>query len=102
MGLLIAIFVSATFPARHCEARSNLFRAGRRLAHQDRLTITVIYYLATSNTTMLIHYHRNRYHLLYPFQRKKKRNLTQTILTDAQKQLLTQHIGYYNRLIRYR
>jgi Mlc titration factor MtfA (ptsG expression regulator) len=32
------------------------------------------------------------------YQRKKKRALTQIILTDAQKQLLTQHIDYYNKL----
>ncbi|MFA5851159.1 MAG: zinc-dependent peptidase, partial [Spirochaetales bacterium] len=32
------------------------------------------------------------------FQRRKNRALTQTILTDAQKQLLTQHIDYYNKL----
>jgi len=32
------------------------------------------------------------------FQRRKNRTLTQTILTDAQKQLLTQHIDYYNKL----
>jgi len=31
-------------------------------------------------------------------QRKKKRTLTQTILTDTQKQLLTQNINYYNKL----
>ena len=32
------------------------------------------------------------------FRQKKKRELTQTVLTDAQKQLLTQHINYYNKL----
>jgi Mlc titration factor MtfA (ptsG expression regulator) len=32
------------------------------------------------------------------FQRKRSRALTQTISTDAQKQLLTQHIDYYNKL----
>ncbi|MBB5396423.1 zinc-dependent peptidase [Mucilaginibacter sp. AK015] len=32
------------------------------------------------------------------FQRKKKGALTQTVLNDAQKQLLTQHINYYNKL----
>ncbi|GGH16450.1 M90 family metallopeptidase [Mucilaginibacter phyllosphaerae] len=32
------------------------------------------------------------------FQRKKKRALTQNILTDTQKQLLIQHIEYYNKL----
>lgn len=32
------------------------------------------------------------------FQRKRKRALTQVILTDAQKQLLAQHIDFYNNL----
>jgi Mlc titration factor MtfA (ptsG expression regulator) len=32
------------------------------------------------------------------FKRKKSRALTQAILTDAQKQLLAQHINYYNNL----
>ncbi|HVW97083.1 MAG TPA: M90 family metallopeptidase [Mucilaginibacter sp.] len=32
------------------------------------------------------------------YQRKRKRVLTQHILTDAQKRLLTRHIDYYNRL----
>jgi Mlc titration factor MtfA (ptsG expression regulator) len=32
------------------------------------------------------------------YRRKKKHALTQTIITGAQKQLLTQHIDYYNKL----
>lgn len=32
------------------------------------------------------------------FQKKKKRTLTQNILTDTQKHLLSQHIDYYNKL----
>jgi hypothetical protein len=32
------------------------------------------------------------------YRRKKNRALTQTTLTDSQKQLLAQHIDYYNKL----